>query len=181
MSVVDRIRDLVAPIIEAEPVELYDIEYNGGVLRVTVESPDGVDITVIKRISRSISHELDETDPISGRFTLEVSSPGLERSLRTPEHFLGAVGVEVKVKTAPNVEGDRRVRGVLHSADDEGFEIETDNGRRRLSYDDVAKARTVFEWGPTPKPGGKPDPRSQSTTGKPANGPSTTTKKAPTS
>lgn len=161
MAVIDRVRELVLPIVDAEGMDLYDLEHNGGVLRIYVDAPDrvlgdtstGIDIEVIKRISRSVSHLLDEVDPIPGRYTLEVSSPGLERPLRTAEHFRRAVGTEIKVKTNPGVDGDRRAQGVLHAADDDGFEVQTDDGLRRLAYDDVSKARTVFDWGPTPKPG----------------------------
>lgn len=159
MAIVDRVRDLVAPIVDAESVELYDIEHNGGALRVFVDHPDGVSIDLIKRLSRSISHVLDEADPIPGRYTLEVSSPGLERSLRTPEHFRKAIGDEVKIKTRPDAEGDRRVQGELTSVDDHGVEITVDGELRRVAFDDISKARTVFEWGPTPKPGG---PKKQS-------------------
>ena len=163
MAIVDRVRELVLPIVEAESVELYDIEHNGGVLRIFVDDPDrvlgdtstGIDIDVIKRISRSISHLLDETDPIPGRYTLEVSSPGLERTLRTPAHYRKAIGSVVKLKTHPDAQGDRRVQGELAAVDDDGVEIVTDDGEtRRVAYADVSKARTVFEWGPTPKPGG---------------------------
>jgi ribosome maturation factor RimP len=78
-----------------------------------------------------------------------VSSPGLERPLRTPDHFRRFAGSKVSVKTRPGVEGDRRVEGILTDVDDHGFSV----NERRLSYDDVEKARTVFEWGPPPKPG----------------------------
>lgn len=162
MAVVDRVRELVLPLVEAEGVELYDVEHNGGILRISVDTPDrvlgdtttGIDIEVIKRLSRAVSHVLDETDPVPGRYTLEVSSPGLERPLRTPEHFRRAVGAEITVKTRPQAEGDRRVRGVLRTADGDGFEVETPAGLRRMGYDEISKARTVFEWGPPPKPGG---------------------------
>ena len=168
MAIVDRVRDLVAPIIEAEHVELYDIEHNGGALRIFVDHPDGIDIAVIRRISRSISHLLDETDPVPGRYTLEVSSPGLERSLRTPEHFVKAVGSVVKLKTRPDASGDRRLEGELTGVDDTGIEVIVDGQSRHVAFDDISKARTVFEWGPTPKPGGpkeaKPIPEKEAPT-----------------
>ena len=163
MAIVDRVRDLVLPIVEAESVELYDIEHNGGVLRIFVDDPHrvlgdtstGIDIDVIKRISRSVSHVLDETDPIPGRYTLEVSSPGLERNLRIPAHYRKAIGSVVKLKTHPDAHGDRRVQGELVAVDDDGVEVVTADGEsRRIAYAEVAKARTVFEWGPTPRPGG---------------------------
>ena len=155
MAIVDRVRELVTPIIDAESVELYDIEHNGGALRIFVDHPDGIDIDVIKRISRSISHLLDEADPVPGRYTLEVSSPGLERSLRTPAHFEKAIGSVVKLKTRPDADGDRRAEGELTAVSDDGIEITADGSVRRIAFDDISKARTVFEWGPSPKPGGK--------------------------
>ncbi len=162
MAIVDRVRDLVLPIVEAESVELYDIEHNGGALRIFVDDPDrvlgdtdtGIDIEVIKRISRAISHLLDEADPIPGRYTLEVSSPGLERSLRTADHFRKAVGSVVKIKTRPDADGDRRIRGELVAAADDHIEVAVDGETRVVPISDINTARTVFEWGPTPKPGG---------------------------
>jgi ribosome maturation factor RimP len=175
MAIVDRVRELVLPIIEAESVELYDIEHNGGALRIFVDDPDrvlgdtgtGIDIEVIKRISRGISHLLDEVDPIPGRYTLEVSSPGLERSLRTVDHFRKAVGSVVKIKTRPDAEGDRRIEGELIAvADDDHIEVAVAGETRLVSIADINKARTVFEWGPTPKPGGPKNPAPEKSSSK---------------
>lgn len=154
MAIIDRVRDLVAPVVEGAGAELYDVEHHGGVVRVLVDAEDGVDLSLLQSISRQVSRLLDEVDPIPGRYTLEVSSPGLERPLRTRDHFRRAIGSDVRIKTMPNVEGDRRLTGELVSADDDGVEVRTDAGVRRVRFDDISKARTVFEWGPTPKPGG---------------------------
>jgi ribosome maturation factor RimP len=99
---------------------------------------------------------LDELDPIEGRYSLEVSSPGVERTLRLPAHFLKAVGETVSVKTRPQVPGERRLRGRLVAADDDGFDLETEggSGRIRLAYSDTDRVRTVFVWGPDPGAGG---------------------------
>ena len=78
-----------------------------------------------QRRPASSREELDVHDPIPGQYTLEVSSPGLERPLRTPAHFLRAVGQQVAVRTHPGVEGERRVTGLLTSADDSGIVITT--------------------------------------------------------
>ncbi|MDE0066360.1 MAG: ribosome maturation factor RimP [Acidimicrobiaceae bacterium] len=153
MAIVDRVRELVIPVVEAESADLYDVEHNGGVLRVLVDADGGIGIDEIKRISRALSRRLDEEDPMPGRYTLEVSSPGLERPLRTPDHFRCAVGEDVKIKTMPTVDGARRLSGTLVSADDGGFDLQTDKGRCRLRYEEVSKARTVFVWGPGPEPG----------------------------
>jgi ribosome maturation factor RimP len=156
MTVVDTLTALVVPLCGEHDVELYDIEYGGGVVRIAVHRPGGVDIGTIQSMSRRISRALDELDPIPGQYTLEVSSAGLERVLRTPTHYRGAVGMTVAIKTKPHVEGERRVAGVIAGADDEGVDVRLDEplgATRRLRYDDIDKARTVFEWNPTPKPG----------------------------
>ncbi|NCG24923.1 MAG: hypothetical protein GWP47_12440 [Actinobacteria bacterium] len=70
MSVVDRVRELIAPIVEDAGADLYDIEFAGGILRILIDHEDGIGIDDIKRISRATSHMLDEADPIPGRFTL---------------------------------------------------------------------------------------------------------------
>lgn len=152
MSVADRVRELVLPILADRQLELYDVEHAGGVLRVVVGQADTLDLDALSEVTRAVSRALDEADPIPGRYTLEVTSPGLERTLRTPDHFAGAIGERVKIKTDPGVEGDRRVEGVLEAADGAGIAVRTGEGEaaevRRLSYDDVVRARTVFEWGP---------------------------------
>ena len=82
MSVVDRVRELVAPVVVENGADLYDVEFNGGILRLLVDRPGGIDIDAIKRISRAAGRLLDDADPVPGRYTLEVSSPGLERPLQ---------------------------------------------------------------------------------------------------
>jgi ribosome maturation factor RimP len=159
MSTPDRVRLLIEPLVADVGVDLYDLELNGGSLRVLVDLPGGVDMGVITELTRRISRALDEHDPISGHFTLEVSSPGLERPLRTPEHFVRAVGTKVTVKTVSGLEGGRRVAGTLIEADDDGIVVELDQPggeRRHLAHDEIERARTVFEWGPAPKPGKGP-------------------------
>ena len=157
---VERIRTFIEPLFADTAVELYDVENAGSVLRVSVDRPGGVDLDVIAGLTRSISHLLDEHDPLPGRYTLEVSSPGLERPLRTPEHFRRAIGSDVTVKTLPGVDGARRISGVLTAADDESVtvrvEVDEDSGsemERTLRHDEIEKARTTFAWGPAPKPG----------------------------
>ena len=151
--------DLIAvlrPVVTAADLELVDVELRSGVLLVTVDRPGGVDLQALTDANRAVSGVLDELDPIPGRYSLEVSSPGVERTLRTPDHFARAVGETVSVKTRPQVPGERRLRGRLLAADDEGFELADDDGsegRRRLSYTDIDRARTVFVWGPEPRPG----------------------------
>jgi ribosome maturation factor RimP len=155
VSVVERVREIVEPLLARHSLEVYDIELAGSQLRITIDRPasaaDGLDLDTISQATRLISLALDEHDPIEGRYTLEVSSPGLERALRTPAHFSRAIGSLVAVKTRAGVEGERRVRGVLERADDQGVTVDS----RHVRYDEIEKARTVFEWGPAAKPTGK--------------------------
>ncbi|MEE1565485.1 MAG: hypothetical protein V1249_10935, partial [Acidimicrobiales bacterium] len=94
----------------------------------------------------------DHEDPVKGRYTLEVSSPGLERTLRRPGHFVRAIGSTVTVKTLPGTDGDRRVQGILESADGGGITLRTaEDVVRVLRHDEIQKARTVFEWTSAPE------------------------------
>ena len=162
MDTAERIRGLVAPLVTHAGAELYDVEFTGGVLRISVDPDGGVDMAVIARLSREVSQLLDESDPIAGHYTLEVSSPGLERPLRTPEHFARAVGAAITVKTRVPVDGTRRTRGILVAAETDHIDVEPADAVagtvRRLAMDDIDRARTVFEWGPAPKPGGRSTP-----------------------
>jgi ribosome maturation factor RimP len=153
MTIVDRLRDLIEPVVTGLGLELFDLEYGGGALRVTVDRADGVDLEAVAQATRAVSRALDDADPIEGHYTLEVSSPGLERTLRTPAHFAWAVGKQVSVKTVAGFEGERRLSGTIRSADESGVVIEGTEPERehRLEYGDIEKARTVFEWGGEPK------------------------------
>lgn len=148
MSTSDAVAALVEPVLAAEGRALYDVEHTGATIRVMVE---GAALDELERLSPKVAAVLDEADVMPGQWYLEVSSPGLERPLRRPAHFRGALGTTVRVKTRPGVEGDRRVEGELTAADDEGIEV----AGRRLAYADIERARTVFEWGGAPKPGAK--------------------------
>ena len=92
MSETDKILKLVAPIVSDAGYELYDVQRNDSTLSVLVQGLDGVSIDDLTNLSRAVSALLDEHDPIPGRYTLEVSSPGVERRLRNIDHFASAVG-----------------------------------------------------------------------------------------
>lgn len=158
MDVASRVHELVEPAVAAEGLVLVEVCYTGSQLQVFVDGATGVDLDRLSALSTRLSRLLDQHDPVPGRYTLEVSSPGLERPLRTPDQFRRFVGSTVSVKTKPHVAGERRERGVLEAADDEGIVVLALDGpahgeARRLAYDQIDRARTVFEWGPPPKPG----------------------------
>ena len=150
------VHDALAPVVTGLGFALYDVELNGTgasrTLRVTIERDGGVDLDAITDVTRAVSPVLDAEPSLAGSYLLEVSSPGLERALRTPAHFAGARGETVSVKFRTEAGSAARVRGVLVEADDRGCVVDTDDGRQELSYDDITQARTVFEWGPAPRP-----------------------------
>ena len=147
----DELERLMGPPVSAAGLELVEVQVDAGVLRVVVDREGGAGLDLLAEVTRSVSAALDEHDPFPGRrYTLEVSSPGVERLLRTPRQFQRAVGEDVSIRTAPGTEGDRRVSGRLVSADETGIVVassEQPDGQRRISYEDVERARTVFTWG----------------------------------
>jgi ribosome maturation factor RimP len=140
------------PLLGTLGLSLYDVEIAAGSLRVTVTKDGGVDLDALAAASSMLSAWLDEHDPMPGRYTLEVSSPGLERKLRTPEQFQGAVGETVTLRITREGVAAERVTGTLTSATADGLVLATDAGPRAARYDEVERARTVFAWGPAPKP-----------------------------
>jgi ribosome maturation factor RimP len=146
------VEELVRPVVEAGGLELWDVTYRKEagrmVLRVLVDRDGGVDLDTISATSERLSRRLD-LEGFSGdrAYSLEVSSPGLERALREPRHFGWSVGRRVKVKTTAPLGGGMVHEGALVSADAEAIVIASDGGELRVPYADIASARTVFEWG----------------------------------
>ena len=142
---------LVRPVVESGGLELVEVtfqrEAGRRILRVTVDREGGIDLDAIAEASRRISRRLDLEDFASGPYELEVSSPGVERPLRHPRDFERRVGQKVKVRSAEPIEGARTHAGTLSSADEDGIVVATDAGERRVRFDQISSARTVFEWG----------------------------------
>src|SRR5580692_10743899 len=146
--------DALSPLLEARGLDLVDVELHGSELTVYVDREGGVDLDTLGEATRAVSSALDDLDPMPGRYTLSVSSPGLERRLRTPDHFLRAVGEAVTVRVHGGTSEVRRVTGSIESADETGFVLvgpDVPDGSLRIAYGEVERARTIFEWGPQPK------------------------------
>ncbi len=160
----DTIAAAIEPVLAAIGLELYDVELSTSgrtrTLRVSVDREGGVDIDTITTATERISPVLDAQGGLTGPYALEVSSPGLERPLRRPEHFQRAIGETVTVKTRGPEGAVERLRGRLDDADDEGIVLDTGKGVESVLYDDIVQARTVFEFGPAPK-GGKSKKRAK--------------------
>ncbi len=155
---IDRVHALVAPIAADLQLDVYDIERRGATMRVTLDTPagseGGITLDSLSLATRLISRELDHEDPIAGHYTLEITSPGLERALRTAAHYQREVGKIVSIRLRDPQADPRRIQGVLSAADESSATVLLDDGIERIvPIADVDKARTVFEWGPKPKPG----------------------------
>lgn len=150
MGTSDDVERVAAPLLTAAGLELVDVELRAGNLVVTVDREGGVDLDTLGSVSREISAAIDrEQVGPSGRYELEVSSPGLERRLRRPEHFRAHVGAQVAIRTKAGVEGDRRLEGELIAAGDREVTISCPGvagGGRHVAYGDIERAHTVFDW-----------------------------------
>ena len=157
----ETVATVVTPCVEALGLEVFDVEMIGRgrtrTLRVLVDRAGGVDLDAITAAAEAVGHALDDHADVdrllAGSYTLEVSSPGVERTLRRPAHFRGAIGSAISIKTRDASGTPARRHAVLTAADDDGVEIEVDGTRERLAYDAIEQARTVFEWGRADKPG----------------------------
>ena len=155
MTEIADIWTVVEPYLAAERLELDDLELSGHgrgrVLRVTVDG-DNVDVDRLAEVSRGLSRLLDNEPGLQDQYRLEVSSPGLERRLRRPAHYLKSVGREVVVKTTEA--GQKATyRGIITDADQSHFTVDADEGPVTVSYDEVVSAKTVYRWEKAPKPG----------------------------
>jgi ribosome maturation factor RimP len=146
--------DALSPVLAARGLDLVDVELHGAQLTVFVDREGGIGLDELGDATREVSAALDELDPIPGRYTLSVSSPGLERRLRTPAHFARAVGEKITIRMDAGTADVRRITGTLGAADETGCTLsgpEVPDGEMRIAYDQIERARTVFEWGPEPR------------------------------
>jgi ribosome maturation factor RimP len=142
----------ITPLLTSSGLELYDVEVTSGAITVTVTRPGGVDLEALASANSVLSAYFDDHDPMPGRYNLEVSSPGLERRLRTRAHFEGAIGETVTLRITPAGGSAERVTGILRAADERGITVEADGVERPAAYSEIERARTVFVWGSAPKP-----------------------------
>jgi ribosome maturation factor RimP len=143
------LRSLLSPL----GLGLYDVEFERGTLNVVVTREGGVDLESLTKANRTISEWLDANDPIPGRFTLDVSSPGLERRLRSPEHFASAIGEVVTLRELRAGEPTRRLEGPVVAAGASSVTLhDHEHGEVTVPLDSIERARTVFAWGGEAKP-----------------------------
>ena len=143
---VPHIDELLQPGAEALGYELVAVEMSGGdtsILRVYIDAPNGITVDDCAKASHQFGAILDVEDPISNRYTLEVSSPGMDRPLAKPLHFKAVVGQDVKIKMATLINGRRRFSGELVEANDEFAVVEVDGEQTELPYAEMDRARLV--------------------------------------
>jgi ribosome maturation factor RimP len=138
---------LLEPTIERLGYELTDLELKlggrDGLVRIFIDKADGIDIEDCEAVSRQVSAILDVEDPIPAHYTLEVSSPGLDRTLTKPSHFQRFMGEDIRVKLRFPLDGRRNFRGALRAADEEQIEVEVDGESHSLSLSAIETARLV--------------------------------------
>jgi len=144
------LEEAISGLLEGIDVDLVDVELRQGALCVTVSRNDGLDLDSLTLASRLVSDFLDAHEELTPKepFELEVSSPGLERRLRRPQHFAQAIGQTIAVRTINSAPGERRDEGELVRCDDEGIALLSTNSKqlRELTYEMIDRAHTVFDW-----------------------------------
>ncbi|HEY4647338.1 MAG TPA: ribosome maturation factor RimP [Steroidobacteraceae bacterium] len=143
----DGLIHLLEPAVSGLGYELVELEFapagSGSLLRLYIDAPPGISLDDCERVSRQVSAILDTEDPIPGQYTLEVSSPGLDRVLRKPEHFRRFAGNRIRLQLEVPIEGRKRFTGTLLEARDDGIALEVDGVRRVFGYAQIHKARLV--------------------------------------
>ncbi len=140
----DTLSALLQPVVEGLGYVLWELEYSpgrgNGLLRLYIDAAAGISVEDCERVSRAVSEVLDAADPIPGHYTLEVSSPGMERPLRTAAQFAPYVGAAVFVEMSEAVDGRRRFLGALVAAGSDAIEVEVDGHRHTLPLARIRKA-----------------------------------------
>jgi ribosome maturation factor RimP len=153
-EILDKVRQLAAPLAAQEGMELVDVEFGGGggrqILRIYIDRQGGVSLEDCTSISRALSAALDVEDPLQGSYDLEVSSPGLDRPLRTPEHFQKYAGEKVRVKTfgpLPECENRKTFVGILKGYENGKVMVDVDGKVFNVPHGQVSKANVepVFD------------------------------------
>ena len=147
----DELVEMFTPIVISLGYRLWGIEYIGqgkhSILRVYVDNDECVLVEDCVKVSHQLSAVLDVEDPINSEYTLEVSSPGLDRPLFTNEQFASVVGKTVKLRIITPIEGNRRkYKGLLVSVDEQSLVISDDNVEYTVGFGNIDKANLIADW-----------------------------------
>ena len=133
-------------------MEIVDIEFHresgrtGRVLRLYLDKGDGANLDEISRVSRALSNALDAEDTIEGAYTLEVSSPGINRPLRRPEHFARFVGKRIRVRTRDLIHGRRSFLGILGAVAEDKIVLTQDGTEYQIPFSVIEKSNYEHDW-----------------------------------
>lgn len=144
-----QLQSMIAPAVEALGYELVGVEYrsgDNGLLRVYIDHEDGIGVDDCQAVSHQVSGVLEVEDPIRGHYSLEVSSPGLDRPLFKAQDFARFAGHEVKVKMVTMIDGRRNFTGLLKGLDGETVIVEVDGEEKCLPLDQIDQARLIPEY-----------------------------------
>lgn len=140
-----RLIALIEPVLAQLGYELVELEYAAGrtsaVVRLFIDQPAGISVDDCERVSRDVAALLDVEDPIPTAYTLEVSSPGFDRVLRTPGHFERFVGERIYVELLAPRAGRKRYTGLLRAVSPAGIDMEVDKKAVEVAFAEIAKAR----------------------------------------
>ena len=150
-NIAGTVAELVSPVAEEMGIILWDVEFvkEGAkrILRITIDSEEGIDINTCEKFHRTIDPMLDEADPIEESYYLEVTSPGIEREIKTDAHIEMCQGEQVEVKLYAPKNGAKAFKGILVGLDEEGKVVIEYNGNRlQLEKNEIAKMHTVFDF-----------------------------------
>ena len=150
-NIAEAVAALVTPVAEQLGYVIWDVEFvkegSRRILRVTIDNEEGITIEDCERMHRAIDPVLDEADPIETAYDLEVSSPGIERELRTPAHVDACVGEEVELRLFAPMEGKKSFEGILAGRSEAGeILLDMDGTVRAFPRESVAKLTTIFRF-----------------------------------
>ena len=145
-----RTEQLLVPIVEKYGVEIYDVEYvkegSDWYLRAYIDKPEGVNINDCENVSRALSDVLDTEDYIEDAYILEVSSPGLGRTLKKDRHLEKSLGEEVEIRTYKPIDKQKEFSGILKAYDKDTVTIEEDSAERVFARTDIALIRLALDF-----------------------------------
>lgn len=147
------IHSLLEPNAKALGLELVAVELAGAdspILRIYIDKADGIGVEDCAKASRQFGALLDVEDPISSKYMLEVSSPGMDRPLVTVEHFTAAIGEQVKIRMMSSLDGRRRYKGYIEAIENEVVTVNVDGENFELELADMEKARLVPDFSKLP-------------------------------
>jgi ribosome maturation factor RimP len=149
---VSRIWELATQIADGEAMEVIDVELRregtraGRVLRVYLDKEGGPNVDDLGRVSRQLSELLDSQDIVEGSYTLEVSSPGINRPLKKPEHFQRFIGKRVRVRTGDMIDGRRSFLGILSEVSGDTIRIEVEGKPYQIPFSMIEKSNYEHDW-----------------------------------